>query len=152
MDILHTILVDLHSINRWIVLLFGLITLVSAGRGWLAKHTWQQSDQRYPKLFIIFLDIQLLLGLLLYFVFSPITTNGFEYVFGNPASRFFLLEHSIMMLLAVIIAHIGTSRVRKAKAENKFKRAFVFYGFSLLLILVSIPWPFMPGYGRPWLF
>ncbi len=152
MDILHTILVDLHSINRWTVLLFGFLVLFYAGLGWLGKRTWQPADQRYAKLYIIFLDIQLLLGLLLYFVFSPITTSGFEYVFGNPASRFFLLEHSIMMLLAVIIAHVGASRVKKAQAEEKFKRAFIFYGVSLLLILVSIPWPFMPGYGRPWLF
>ena len=151
MDILHTILVDLHSINRWLILLLGVYVLFLAGRGWFGQRAWSESAGKFGKYFLTLLDIQLLLGIVLYFVFLA-RQGGFQYVFGNPASRFFLMEHSVMMVLAIIIAHVGGSLVKKASPEGKFKRMFLFNLIALLLILVSIPWPFMPGYGRPWLF
>jgi len=149
---MHPFLLDLHSINRWLALASGLYALFVAARGWFGNRSWTESDRRPGLIFTILIDIQLILGLLLYVIFSPITTKGFAYVMGNSASRFFVMEHSVMMLLAVILAHTGSVLVKKAQPESKFKRAIIFYGLALLLILIAIPWPFMPGYGRPWLF
>ncbi len=151
MDTLHTILVDLHSINRWLILLLGLYVLFLSGQGWFGQRPWTERASKFGRYFLILLDIQLLLGLILYFVFVS-RQGGFEYVFGNPASRFFLMEHSAMMVLAIILAHIGAYFVKKAAPQGKFKRQFIFYLITFLLILVSIPWPFMPGFGRPLLF
>jgi len=149
---MHNFILVLHSIIRWLVVLLGIYVVFVAGRGWFGHRAWTERTGKYPKYWLILLDIQLLLGLLLYFVFSPITTKGFDYVLGNPASRFFLMEHSVMMLAAIVLAHIGAYLVKKAPPEGKFKRTFIFFGIALLLILVAIPWPFMPGYGRPLLF
>ncbi len=151
MDALHSILVDMHSINRWLVLFSGLYVLFLSGRGWFGKQVWDDRAGRFGKYFPMLLDIQALLGLVLYFVFLS-RQGGFEHVFGNPASRFFLMEHSVMMALVLILAHAGAYFVKKAAPENKFKRMFLFYGIAFLLLLAAIPWPFMPGYGRPWLF
>ncbi len=151
MDILHTILVDLHSINRWLILLLGVYVLFLAGRGWFGQRAWSESAGKFGSYFLMLLDLQLLLGMVLYFVFLA-RQGGFEFVFGNPASRFFLMEHSVMMVIAIIIAHVGAYLVKKAQPEGKFKRMFIFNLIAFLLILASIPWPFMPGYGRPWLF
>ncbi|HHB89803.1 MAG TPA: cytochrome B [Anaerolineae bacterium] len=150
MNLVHTILVDLHSINRWIIVLLGLYVLFLSARGWFGRRAWGQAAEKGSRYFLIALDVQLLLGVVLYFVFLS-RQGGFAHVFGNPASRFFLMEHSVMMLLAIILAHVGGYFVKKAQPESKFKRMFIFYGVAFLLILVSIPWPFMPGYGRPWL-
>ncbi len=151
MDTLHTMLVDLHSINRWIIVFLGLYVLFLSARGWFGKRAWDDNAGKFSKYFLIALDVQLLLGLILYFVFVA-SQGGFDYVFGNPASRFFLMEHSVMMVIAIIIAHAGNYATKKAQPEGKFKRMFIFYGIAFLLILVSIPWPFMPGFGRSLLF
>jgi hypothetical protein len=151
MDTLHTILIDLHSINRWLILFMGLYALFLTGRGWFGKQPWTASAGKASKYFLILLDIQLLLGLVLYVVFLS-RQGGFAYVFGNPASRFFLMEHSVMMILAIALAHLGYYLAGKAASQGKFKRLSIFYAIAFVLILVAIPWPFMPGFGRPWLF
>ena len=151
MDALHSILVDLHSINRWIILILGLYILFISARGWFGQRVWNENAGKFSRYFLIALDVQLLLGLTLYVVFVA-RQGGFEYVFGNAASRFFLIEHSVMMALAIIVAHAGGAFIKKARPDGKFKRMFIFDGVAFLLILVSIPWPFMPGFGRPLLF
>ena len=149
---MHTFLMDIHSLNRWLVLIAALYALFVYGRGWFGRRSWTEQARRPGVIFTILLDTQVVLGVILYVIFSPITTQGFANVMGNPASRFFIMEHSVMMLLAVIFAHTGGILIKRAKPESKFKRAFLFYGIAFLIILAAIPWPFMPGYGRPWLF
>ena len=148
---MENFILAIHSIVRWLIVLLGIYVVFVTGRGWFGKRAWTESAEKISKYFLILLDIQLLLGLILYFVFLS-AQGGFAYVFGNPASRFFLMEHSVMMIIAIVLAHIGAYLVKKAPPEGKFKRAFIFFGIALLLILVSIPWPFMPGYGRPLFF
>jgi hypothetical protein len=53
------------------------------------------------------------------------------------------------MLVAIIVAHIGRVLVRRAPAApQKHRRAAIWFGLSLLIILIAIPWPFL-SYGRP---
>jgi hypothetical protein len=33
----------------------------------------------------------------------------------------------------------------------KFRRSFWLFLFALIIILVTIPWPFRTGVGRPWI-
>ena len=61
----------------------------------------------------------------------------------NSALRFIALEHLTGMLGAAALAHIGRVRVRKQAASlARHRQALIFYGLSLLLILLLIPWPF----------
>ena len=62
------------------------------------------------------------------------------------------MEHSLLMLIAIVVAHIGRSRTKKAATDSaKFKQAALFFGLALLLILAAIPWPFLAaGNGRGW--
>jgi len=149
---MYPILLDIHSVMRWLIVIAGIFVLYRSGRGWFGRRAWTEDERRWGTIFTILLDIQLVLGLLLYFVFSPFTTSGFSQGMGDPVSRFFLVEHSSMMILAVIIAHVGSIMVKRAKLESKFKRMFIYYGIALLLILVAIPWPFSGAAARPWLF
>ena len=64
--------------------------------------------------------------------------------------RFFVMEHGFMMILAWILVHVGRVAVKKAGTDAaKHKRMLIYFGLALLLILVSIPWPFrQAGIGR----
>ena len=145
------IVLILHSLFRWAVLLFGFWTLLNAITGFFGKRTYTAGDNRSNLLFMVSCDIQLLIGLILYF------TNGwFDRLkdLGNnmkdPANRFFTMEHMSLLIVAWVLVHIGRSAVKRADTDAaKHKKMLIFFGIALLLILVSIPWPFRQAIERP---
>jgi hypothetical protein len=99
------------------------------------------------------MDIQLLLGLILYFFLSPLTRSAlsnFGGAMGSPDLRFFALEHALYMILAVVFVHLGSvfSR-RQAEDVKKHRTAAIWFGLAVLLILIGMPWmrPLLPGLG-----
>ena len=146
------IVLILHSLFRWAVLLFGFWTLLNAITGFFGKRTYTAGDNRSNLLFMVSCDIQLLIGLILYF------TNGwFDRLkdLGNnmkdPANRFFTMEHMSLLIVAWVLVHIGRSAVKRADTDAaKHKKMLIFFGIALLLILVSIPWPFRQAIERPY--
>ena len=91
------------------------------------------------------LDLQVLLGLLLYFVFSPLTKaalSDFGGAMSDPLMRFWAVEHGFGMIIGVALAHAGMSRARKAATDTmRHKRVAVFFILALIAILAAIPWP-----------
>lgn len=134
----------LHNLVRWAVVIFGVLAAGRALIGWLGRRGWLPLDNRLGLFFTISLDIQALLGLLLYFVLSPTTTSYFSRMgeaMSIPQVRFFLVEHSLMMLVALVLAHIGRSRARKAPNPiARHRAAAIFYTIAIVLVLVAIPW------------
>ena len=138
---MYPLLLLVHSWGRWAVLVAGLAAVVRGGSRTGTAGKW----------FTILLDIQLLLGLLLYFAFSPITRAALG-DFGGAMKvsqvRFFAVEHVFGMLVALALAHIGRARIAKASPGRRPRLAAIFYGLAMVAILASIPWPGMPA-GRP---
>ena len=138
---LYSILLIVHSWLRWAVLGAGLVAAVRGGAG-------NQSAGRW---FTSILDVQMWIGLLLYFVLSPITgaaLDDFGAAMKVPQLRFFAIEHVLGMVIAIALAHIGRGKVRKAPEHRRARLAAIFYGLALVAILASIPWPGMSA-GRP---
>jgi len=98
------------------------------------------------------LDIQMLLGLFLYLLLSPFTTQAlqdFGAAMRNPPLRFWAVDHAATMFLAVIVVHVGRVLVRKAATqESKRWRLAASAGFATFLMLLAMPWPGLPN-GRP---
>lgn len=142
---MYSFLLATHNIVRWFVLIFGLLAVIMAFVGWLGKKEWKGLDNKLGLGFTVSLDIQVLLGFLLYFI-SPLTKVAFSDIgaaMGNSELRFFLVEHFLMMLIALVIAHIGRSRAKKADTDvGKHKRAAIFYTIAMLIILAAIPWQY----------
>jgi len=146
---MYSLLLFAHSWLRWIVLLTGLWAFAHALMGARGSRGWTQADARPGLFFISSVDLQFLIGLALYLVFSPTVQAAVQNISGamrNPELRFFLVEHQIGMIIALVLAHIGRSRSKKAKTDAaRFKSAALFYGLSLVIMLLSIPWPGMPA-------
>ena len=77
---------------------------------------------------------------------------NFSEIMKNSYQRFFFLEHPVGMLIAIILLHIGKAQGRKAISDRaKHKRTLIFYFLALLIILATIPWPFLAkGAGSQW--
>lgn len=145
----------LHSGLRWIVLILALLAIVKAFMGMQKKSTFTNSDNKIGLMLISFMDIQLIIGLVLY-VFGPLGFKNIQNMGGevmkNPYTQFFAMEHLVGMLIAIVVFHIGRSKSKKAIDDaSKHKKAFIFYLIGLLIILASIPWPFKAGFeGIGW--
>lgn len=146
------VLLILHNLIRWLILIFAFWTVISALTGLFAKREYSASDGRSNFFFMLSMDIQLLIGLILYF------SNGwFESLkhigesMKDPMVRFFTMEHSVMMIIAWVLVHAGRVSVKKVKtSQAKFKKTLLFFGIALLIILIAIPWPFRETVARPW--
>jgi hypothetical protein len=148
---MYSLFLSVHSWLRWVILILGLVAVVRAigGRG---GRPWTSADESVGKWFIASLDLQFLVGLLLYAWLSPLTRAAFADFGGamrNSGLRFFAVEHLLGMVLAVALAHIGRVRSRKETTDaRRHHVAALFYGIALIILLASIPWPGMPA-GRP---
>jgi hypothetical protein len=141
-----------HSFVRWAVLLTGLVAAFRGIVGWRRRRPWTLADERAGFWFTLSLDIQFLLGLLLYFALSPITRAAFQ-DFGaamqNSGLRFWAVEHVVGMFIGIALAHIGRTKIHKTGNDDRRHRlAAIFFTLSLLVIAASIPWPGTPN-GRP---
>lgn len=122
---------------------------------WLGKREWQSLDARLTTLFPVLVDIQLLLGLVLYLFVSPLTTGAlrdFGAAMSNAVTRFYTVEHTLMMLIVLGAAHIGRALIKKrSAAAARFRSGALIFGLALIVILLATPWPFLAaGTGRPW--
>jgi hypothetical protein len=140
-----------HSWLRWAVIATGLIAILGGVIGVARKGQWTPADDRAGLWFIITLDVQLLLGLVLYFFLSPFTADAmkdFPAAMKNSGLRFWAVEHAFGMFVGVVLAHVGRARTRRVEVTRRHKMAAIFFGLAMLAILVSIPWPGTPN-GRP---
>lgn len=121
-------LLTIHSWWRWVVLVVAAITVIKMLYGWLARRDWASLDDQLGMIFTITIDIEVLLGLLVW-IASQAWGRGMAAAF----------EHPLTMLLAVVLAHVGRSRARKAAdSAAKYRTSAIFYTVSFALILAGI--------------
>jgi hypothetical protein len=141
----------IHSYLRWVVILAGLMAVGRALAGTFGRKPWSPADDRAGFWFVTALDLQVLLGLLMYVFLSPFTHQAFG-DFGaamkNSALRFWAVEHIAGMVIGLVLVHLGRVRARKTDSMRRHKVAAIFFGLALVIILASIPWPGSPA-GRP---
>lgn len=141
---MYTFVLSLHSIIRWLVLLAGIAAAVRAIIGWRSQSEWTPVDSRLGLGFMIGVDVQTLLGLILYVFLSPVTERAFEdfgAAMANDETRFFAVEHIFFMILVLLLAHAGRSLPKRAtEAVRKHKMAAITFALAVAAILVAIPW------------
>ncbi|WP_143307790.1 hypothetical protein [Chitinophaga vietnamensis] len=143
----------LHSLLRWAIVLAGIWAVLRALKGVSGKTPFTGADNKAGLFFMIFFDLQFLVGLILFFT-SPLVKSGLADMgaaMKNTPLRFFIVEHETMALIAFALVHIGKSKVKKAATDaQKHKLALIFYGIALILVLALVPWPFREALGRGW--
>lgn len=143
---LYSILLHVHSIGRWVVLILLLIAIFNSLVA--GKRPYIKSDARTGLILTIVSDIMLLVGLALWF-WGPKGFNLIEAAGGmanamkDPITRFYGVEHMTGMLIAIILIHIGKAQGKKPISDKvRHNRTVIFYTIALLIILLSVPWPF----------
>ena len=138
------VLLNVHSYLAYVVLAILVVAVVNALTGLSGKRMFTlERDFRISLFALIVSHLQLLVGLILYFL-SP---NGFQAIqrlgMGgmNAEARLLALEHPLVNIIAVVLITIGWSRHKKfMEGDKKFRAISIFYGLGLVLLLSRIPW------------
>jgi hypothetical protein len=147
----YGVVLYIHSVVRWAIVAAGLYAAARAWRGRLGQHAWLKADTRAGRILVSLMDAQLLIGFVLYVLYSPVIQGAKlrpEMVAGSRGMRFWVFEHPIAAFVAIVIAHIGFLKARKG-GPLAHRDAALFYTLALLIVLAVMPWPIF-SYGR-WL-
>lgn len=150
-NIVYQTVLALHSLVRWFVLISLLYALYRAYSGLFSKRAFSQLDNATRYWTAAIAHIQLVLGLWLYFI-SPII-EYFLHTYGDVVHqrevRFFGMEHSTTMLAAIVLITIGSAKAKRKQVDrDKYKAIAIWFTCAIVLILISIPWPFSPLANR----
>ncbi|MGH2665489.1 hypothetical protein [Flavobacterium sp.] len=128
-----------HSGWAYLVLLFLVVAIANSAIGFSSKKEFTAKDRKIALLGLIATHLQLVIGLLVYFV-SPLGASAFGEM-KNAALRLTSLEHPLINIIAIVLITVGWSKHKRTEDSTaKFKSIAVFYGLGLLLILSRIPW------------
>jgi hypothetical protein len=149
---MYSIVLALHSLVRWLVLASLVFAIYRCCKGWFTNAVFTGFDNRVRHVTVTIVHVQLLLGLWLYAV-SPVIDyflHHYATAVHQREIRFFGMEHNLMMLGAIILITIGSTKAKRATSNKaKFKMMAIWFAIALLIILVNIPWAFSPFAGRP---
>lgn len=132
---LYPHLLGFHGLFRWLVLAAAVAAICVAFSGWGGTKPPSTNLRRFSVIFVIAMDIELLVGLLLY-------------LGASLNLRSASAAHSALLLLAVACAHVGGALSRKARTDlMKYRGAAIAYTISLLVMLAGIPWGRLLGFS-----
>jgi len=134
----------LHSGWAYIALLVLIVAVINAAMGFFSGKEFKQKDLRIPLFTLIVFHLQLIIGLIGYYTsnyYDTMRSVGMGEVMKQPELRLMLVEHPIMMILAIILITMGFSKHKKQLTDKgRFKTILLYYGIALLLVLSRIPW------------
>jgi len=134
-------IVHAHSGFRWVVLILLIVAIVNAAKS-QSSGNYLKKDKMINLFTMIFLHIQLLIGLGLYFTSDKVRfVSG---MMGDTMLRFFAVEHIFGMIVAIVLVTIGRSKAEKKLkgSRDKHRKIMTSYLFALIIIIATIPWPF----------
>ena len=134
----------IHSYWAYLVLIVLFIASVNAIVGYASNKEYGATNFRLALFTLITSHIQLLIGLVLYFVtpyFQAFSEVGMGGVMKDATLRLYNVEHPLIMIIAVVLITIGYSKHKsKLTSKPKFKILAIFYTIALILMLSRIPW------------
>jgi hypothetical protein len=119
------------------------------------RKPFTRGDKKTGLFLMISAHIQLLIGIYQWFVgdwgYKLIrNAGGLSEVMKNPVWRFWTVEHTTGMLVAIILITIGRGVSKKNLPDTvKHKRTFWLFLIALIIILAVVPWPGRVGIERP---
>lgn len=134
----------IHSYWAYLVLIVLFIAVINSIIGYASNKEYAATNFRIALFTLITSHIQLLIGIVLYFTapyFGVLLEEGMGTVMKDPTLRLYVMEHPLMMIIAVVLITMGYSKHKsKLTSKPKFKTLAIFYTLGLLIMLSRIPW------------
>ena len=135
----------IHSYWAYLVIAMLVIASVSAIIGWVSGKEYSAGNFRISLFTLIVSHIQLLIGIVLFFVSDKTVWFNDQVsvseIMSDDTLRMYNLEHPLMMIIAIALITIGYSKHKKKLTSTpKFKTLAIFYTIALVVLLSRIPW------------
>lgn len=135
---MYTGLLHTHSLLRYFILIALVVVIVKGVIGLINKQPYGKWDNKLGLYLFIFTHMQLLVGLILYFV-SPFVKFGSE-TMSDKVTRYWTVEHVLSMLVAVVLITLARTTSKKmANDADKHKRMVIF-NFAALVVILAMIW------------
>lgn len=121
------IVLDIHSVVRWLVVVVSLISLVWFALVWLRGTRNEKADRGLMAIFSGLIDLQVTVGLIL------ILWSGFAGV-GFPRYR---IEHAFIMVIAAVVAHLSM-RWRNAELQTRARNNVMLIMGVLVIVFIGV--------------
>ncbi len=144
---MYSTIKPLHSFLPYLLIAALLASVLVFVAKKFGGRTFKKADKTLALVTLILAHIQLVVGLILYFI-SPVVKTALASgeVMKNDSHRFYAVEHISVMILAIIFITIGYSKAkRKTEPSAKFQTLWIFYAIGLVLVLSRIPWGVWPS-------
>lgn len=139
---MYTGLVHLHSAWRYVVVLLLIISIVKAFAQWFGSNPFTSADKKTFLFAMISVHIQLVIGLILYFISPYVQFGDMATVMKTPELRYWTVEHIATNIIGIILITVGYSTAKRAVTDKaKFMRTALFYLIGFIFIMVAVPWP-----------
>lgn len=149
---MYTILLQFHSLFRWLVLFALLLALFRSFTGYYKQTVFTKTDNAIRHWTATLSHIQLVIGMLLY-TQSPFVTYFYDTYKTDKLTieaLFFGAIHIVLMFFTIVFISIGSAKAKRVTADrDKFKTMLVWFFIALVIIFIAIPWPFSPLANRP---
>lgn len=144
---MYTGLQHLHSGLAYLVLaalviIFGYVLI-----NYFKDNPFTEKVRKASLVGLIVSHLQLLIGLVLYFISPKGLSNFSGEAMGDAMSRLYMLEHPLTMIIAIILITVGYSKAKNGTDDaSRYKKILIYYGIGLVLMLIRIPWSVWPSF------
>ncbi len=148
---MNTFILGVHNLLRWLIIILLVINII---RHFAAiQKPFATIDKKLGLWLMIAAHTQLLIGLFEWFAgaygLKSFINNGASEVMQNGTERFFAVEHTVSMIIAIALITIARGIFRKQIPDGKrHRRCILLYIVALVIIIAMVPWPGMEGIGR----
>ena len=128
---------QLHSGFRYVVFVLVLLAIIQSLMGWLGKSPYTSGNRKINLFTLISAHTQLLIGIVLFFLSPLVQFNSGT--MKNDTTRYYTVEHWVMMIIAIVLITIGHSKSKKlVLPEAKHRIIFLFYSIALLVVIGAL--------------
>jgi len=114
-----------------------IAAIIQSLLGWLNRKPYTELNRKINLFTLISAHTQLLIGIVLFFISPNVQFNA--NTMKNDTTRYFTVEHWVMMLIAIVLITIGYSKSKKiVMPESKHRTVAIYYLVGLLIIIGTI--------------
>jgi hypothetical protein len=121
---------EAHSGWRYLASLALVVAVAAYLVNWLRGREWSRLEQRIGLYAIVVVDIQLLLGLILWGVGASLG------IIGANAAR--TIEHPLTMLLAIVLLHVGWVWTKRSDETVRLRNGALTFVVAGLMVLAGL--------------
>ena len=131
-----------HIVISILLILLSLYIVIRSFFGVIGKVSFSKfQDIQLSIVAVIFLYLELVLGILLYAIYINKLETLITQANANAyfSARFWAVEHAILMFFAIIFGHLGLVYAKNlSEDKQKFQKNLLYFGLSSVLIFISI--------------